>query len=146
MSEEKSNETEFKDLPQAVVQSKRQISIVWIVPIVAILIGGWLAYKAISERGPTITIVFESAEGLEAGKSKIKYKDVDIGQVEKISLSKDLSGVVVTAVLVKQAEQYLTENTRFWIVRARIGATGATGLQRTDDGSARQDRRDHPRH
>lgn len=128
MNEQNIDESIVSDVPEVVVHSKRSFSIVWLVPIVAAIIGGWLVYKAISERGPTITIVFESAEGLEAGKSKIKYKDVDIGQVEKISLSKDLSGVVVTAVLVKQAEQYLTENTRFWIVRARIGATGATGL------------------
>ena len=128
MNEQNIDETIASDVPEVVVHSKKSFSIVWLVPVVAAIIGGWLAYKAISERGPTITIIFKSAEGLEAGKSKIKYKDVDIGQVEKIDLSKDLSGVVVTAVLVKQAEQYLTENTRFWIVRARIGATGATGL------------------
>lgn len=128
MNEQNIDETIVSDVPEVVVHSKKSFSIVWLVPVVAAIIGGWLAYKAISEKGPTITIIFKSAEGLEAGKSKIKYKDVDIGQVEKIDLSKDLSGVVVTAVLVKQAEQYLTENTRFWIVRARIGATGATGL------------------
>jgi paraquat-inducible protein B len=129
MNEQNVDETIVANVPEVAVHSKRTFSIVWLVPVIAAIIGGWLAYKAISERGPTITIVFKSAEGLEAGKSKIKYKDVDIGQVEKIGLSKDLSGVVITAVLVKQAEEYLTENTRFWIVRARIGATGASGLR-----------------
>lgn len=128
MNEQNIDETVVPDVPDVIVHSKKAFSIVWLVPIVAAIIGGWLAYKAISERGPTIIIVFKSAEGLEAGKSKIRYKDVEIGQVEDIGLSKDLSGVVVTAALVKQAEQYLTENTRFWIVRARISASGASGL------------------
>ena len=128
MNEQRIDKTSGMDVPDVAVHSKKTFSIVWLVPIIAAVIGGWLAYKAISERGPTITITFKAAEGLEAGKSKIKYKDVEIGQVEHIGLSKDLSGVVVTAKLVKQAERYLTENTRFWVVRARIGAAGASGL------------------
>jgi len=128
MSEEKNNETQFQDLPQAVVQSKRQISIVWIVPLVAILIGAWLAYKGLSEKGPEVTISFESAEGLEAGKTKVKYKDVELGQVNSIRFSADLSQVLVTAELAKEAEPYLTENTRFWVVRPRVTASGVSGL------------------
>jgi paraquat-inducible protein B len=61
------------------IKQHRSFSIVWIVPVVALLIGAWLAYKAMSEKGPTITITFESAEGLEAGKTKVKYKDVEVG-------------------------------------------------------------------
>ena len=128
MNEEKNTETEFQDLPQAVVQSKRQISIVWIVPIAAILIGGWLAYKGLSEKGPEVTISFESAEGLEAGKTKLKYKDVELGKVQTIRFNEDLSRVLVTAELAKEAEPYLTENTRFWVVRPRVTASGISGL------------------
>jgi len=128
MSEQNKNKPELQDLPQAVVQKKKQISIVWLVPIVAILIGGWLAYKGLSEKGPSVTISFESAEGLEAGKTKLKYKDVDIGQVETIRFNTDLSRVIVTAGLVKEAEPYLTENTRFWVVRPRVTASGVSGL------------------
>jgi paraquat-inducible protein B len=128
MSTETNNETELKDLPQAVVQSKRQISIVWVVPIVAMLIGGWLAYKGLSEKGPIVTISFESAEGLEAGKTKVKYKDVEMGQVETIRFNVDLSRVIVTAELVKEAIPYLTEKTRFWVVRPRVTASGVSGL------------------
>ena len=73
MSEQNRSESNFNDVPEAVVHSKKHFSIVWLVPVVALLIGGWLAYKAISEKGPIITITFESAEGLEAGKTKIKY-------------------------------------------------------------------------
>ena len=128
MSAENNNEMEFQDLPEAVVQSKRQISIVWLIPIVAVLIGGWLAFKGLSERGPTVTISFESAEGLEAGKTQVKYKDVKVGQVETIRFNADLSRVLVTAEMVKEAGPYLTENTRFWVVRPRVTASGVSGL------------------
>jgi paraquat-inducible protein B len=128
MSEQDSTETETQEIPQAMVQRRRQISIVWLVPLVAILIGGWLAYKGLAERGPVVTISFESAEGLEAGKTKVKYKDVDIGQVKSIRFSADLSQVLVTAELVKETEPYLNENTRFWVVRPRVTASGVSGL------------------
>jgi paraquat-inducible protein B len=117
-----------KEAPEAEVAAKRSFSIVWLVPLVAVLIGGWLAYKAYSEKGPTITISFNTAEGLEAGKTKIKYKDVEVGKVETITLGEDISHVVVTAELVKGSEDYLTENTRFWVVRARVAAGQVTGL------------------
>ena len=128
MNEPNSAKTLLADVPDAVVNTKKSFSIVWLVPIVAVLIGGWLAYKAISERGPNITISFKSAEGLEAGKTKIKYKNVEIGQVESIGFNQDLSCVVVTAKLVKGAEKYLSKNARFWVVRAHIEATGVYGL------------------
>jgi len=128
MAEQNTSESRFKDAPEAIVKVRKQFSIVWVVPLVALLIGGWLAFKAISEKGPTITITFKTAEGLEAGKTKIKYKDVEVGQVESITLSKGGSHVIVTAEMVKGAEGRLTENTRFWVERARIGAGGAAGL------------------
>jgi paraquat-inducible protein B len=115
-------------IPEAVVTQRSGISIVWLIPLIAALIGGWLAWKAFSEQGPTITISFKSAEGLEAGKTKIRYKDVEIGQVDTIDLSDDLSHVVVTAKLVKGADEYLTEKTRFWIVRASVRAGQVSGL------------------
>jgi len=128
MAEQNTSESRFKDAPEAVVKVRKQFSIVWVVPLVALLIGGWLAFKAISEKGPTITITFKTAEGLEAGKTKIKYKDVEVGQVQSIDLSEGGSHVIVTAELGKKAEPHLTENTRFWVERARIGAGGASGL------------------
>jgi paraquat-inducible protein B len=113
---------------QAVVQQKRKLSVIWIVPLVALIIGGWLVYKALSEKGPTITISFKTAEGLEAGKTKIKYKDVDIGMVTAIRLSDDLTHVILTAELVSGAEHYLTDQTRFWVVRARLTASEVSGI------------------
>ncbi len=112
----------------AAVQARRRFSIVWIVPLVALVIGGWLAFKAISEKGPTITITFASADGLEAGKTKIKFKDVEIGQVETIALSEDVSKVVVTAKMIKGSEPYLTDQTKFWVVRPRISGGSVSGL------------------
>jgi paraquat-inducible protein B len=85
----------------ATVRTRRGPSLVWIVPIVALLIGAWLGVKAIREQGPTITITFGSAEGLEAGKTRIRYRDVEVGQVEHIGLANDR--VQVTARLIKEA-------------------------------------------
>ena len=115
MSDPKKDVSEFNAVPEAEVRSRKRhfsISVVWIVPLVAVLIGGWLVFKALSEKGPVISITFKSAEGLEAAKTKIKYKDVELGQVETIKLSEDLSEVVVTAEFVKQAESFLSVNTR----------------------------------
>ncbi len=128
MNEQQIEETGASGAAQAVVKPKKSVSIVWIVPLVALLIGGWLVYKAVTEKGPTITITFQNAEGLEAGKTKIKFKDVEVGQVEDIHLSPDLSQVIVTAQLTRDTKDYLSKNTRFWVVRARVGGGGISGL------------------
>src|SRR5256885_3913140 len=118
------------DLPEAVAAPKGRwsLSIVWAIPIVAALAGGWLAFKAISEQGPTITITFKTAEGLEAGKTKIKYKNVDVGEVKQIALSRDASEVVVTAEGGEGGTPYLVEDTGFLGRRARIRAGGGFRL------------------
>lgn len=129
MSNSKNDRSGLESMPEAEVRTtKRRLSIVWMVPLVAVAIGGWLVFKAISEKGPTITITFKSAEGLEAGKTKIKYKDVELGKVGSIALSDDLTQVIVKAELVKQAVNFLSQNTRFWVVRARVAAGGISGL------------------
>jgi paraquat-inducible protein B len=115
-------------IPEAVVTARSGISIVWLIPIVAALIGAWVAYSAFSDVGPTITITFETAEGLVAGKTKVKYKDVDVGLVQDVELGEDLKTVNVTAQMHKGAKKYLTETTRFWVVRARITAGSVSGL------------------
>lgn len=128
MSEEIQGMKDAEQAPQAAVQTKRTFSIVWVVPIIALLIGGGLAYKAMSEKGPTITISFNTAEGLEANKTRIMYKDVEIGKVSGIALSEDLSGVVVTVDMQREAEEFMTEGTQFWVVRARVAAGEVSGL------------------
>jgi paraquat-inducible protein B len=129
MSDQKNDKPELKDLPEPEFRErKHRISIVWLVPLIALAIGGWLVYKAFSEKGPTVTITFKAATGLEAGKTKIKYKDVELGQVTSIDLDDDLAGVTVKAEMAKQAEKFISENTRFWVVRARVAAGAVSGL------------------
>ncbi len=122
-------EPDAPEFSEPVVQArKRQLSLIWLVPVIAALIGGWLIYKTLSEKGPEAVIIFKTAEGIEAGKTKIKFKDVDVGQVTELALTEDLSHVSVKAQFVKGAEAFLTENARFWVVRARVAAYGISGL------------------
>lgn len=117
------------ELPAAVATPRRgKPQLIWIIPLVAVVAGGWLAAKAVLERGPTFTISFKTADGLEAGKTKIKYQDLEIGMIKEIALSKDRSRVVATAELEKDAEDFLVDDTRFWVVRPRITASGVSGL------------------
>ncbi len=114
--------------PEAKISMGRGISIVWLIPVIAALIGGWLAYKTFSERGPLVTIAFKTAGGVDAGKTKVKYKDVVIGEVVDVDLSEGLKEALVSARLVKEAAPYLTTGTRFWVERPRITLQGITGL------------------
>lgn len=118
------------DLPQAKAVEKRRspFSLVWVVPLVALLIGVWLAWRAYSETGPAFTITFKSAEGIEAGKTRIKYKSVDVGTVEALELSPDRSKVIVRARMERHAANLLAEDTRFWVVRPRIAGGNVEGL------------------
>jgi paraquat-inducible protein B len=113
---------------EAKVAERVRPSIVWLIPLVAALVGAFVAWRAYSERGPLITIAFESAEGLEAGKTQIRFKDVEIGLVEQVELAPDLSGVVCSARMVRSADEYLRENTRFWVVKPRVAGGQVTGL------------------
>jgi len=101
---------------------------VWAVPVVALLIAGWLGYRSLSERGPIISISFQAADGVEPDRTTVRYKDVVIGRVEKIGLSPDHSRAVVTARMTREAEPLLRADTTFWVVRPRIGLSGISGL------------------
>lgn len=132
MSENQSDPSdsyESGEMPSVVVTQKPRLSGVWLIPLIAAAVGIYLAYWAWSEQGPEITISFESAEGLEAGTTQLKYKDVEVGRIESVELNEDLSSVIVTASLVNGFSSYLTENTRFWAVRARVSAGEISGLE-----------------
>jgi len=101
---------------------------IWIVPLIALFIAGWLAYQYYRDLGPRITILFETNEGLVAGQSYIKYRNVPVGKVEKITLQKDGEGVVVTARMDKDAIPYLNKSSKFWIVKPEFGLSGVSGL------------------
>jgi paraquat-inducible protein B len=118
------------DPPEPEIVSRRGWlpSLVWVIPLIAALIGIGLVVKSVLEKGPTIDISFISAEGLEPGKTKVKYKDVDIGFVKTIKLAKNHSRVIVEVQLSKEAEDFAVKDSRFWVVRPRIGASGVSGL------------------
>ena len=101
----------------------------WLLPVIAALTAGWLAYKAIAERGPTITITFKSAEGIEPRKTQLKYKNVQVGTVEAVSFAHNLQEVVVTAQISKDFAGHLVEDTRFWVERPRITLRSVSGLE-----------------
>ncbi len=121
---------ERPEIPTAVVAPKAHwsISAIWLLPVVAALIGGFLAWRSYSEKGPTIHISFKTAEGLEPGKTKIKYKSVDVGVVTAIHLSPDRSRVEVDAEMVKDSDPWLVKDTRFWVVRPIIRGGTVEGL------------------
>lgn len=116
------------NLPESNIQPRSKFSIVWLVPLVAVLIGAWIGYKAWSEMGPTITITFKTADNLEAGKTKIKYKNVEIGEVVSIHVNHKTEDVKVTAEMTSDIKPFLTDQTEFWVVRARINASGVSAL------------------
>jgi paraquat-inducible protein B len=108
---------------------RRRLSPIWILPLVAVLVAAWLAYTAFAAKGPVITITFKKVSGLEAGKTQIKYHDIELGVVKRIDPTPDLSHVVVSAQMNKTAEPHLTASTQFWVVRPRLGITSLSNLE-----------------
>src|SRR5215468_12052285 len=122
--------TDRDNLPQATVVPRRRqrISVIWAIPILAAVVAIGIAIQRIMSEGPTITIIFKAAEGVEAGKTFVKYKDVNIGQVTKVQLSPDYSKVELTAKIDKSAAGLMVEDAKFWVVSARITLSGVSGL------------------
>ncbi|HEX7339114.1 MAG TPA: MlaD family protein [Rhodanobacteraceae bacterium] len=114
--------------PDAVKRHRWTVSLIWLVPLIAALIGISLVVTAWIQAGPSIVISFQNAEGLTAGKTEVKYKNVVIGHVRHIDLSKDRSKVLVTVALDKKDASFATEDSRFWVVRPHIGLGGVSGL------------------
>ncbi len=135
MTVEADNQELIDQIPTSSLRKGKGLSIVWLVPLVALVIASWLLYKSWSEKGPQITISFKNADGIDAGSSKIKYKDVEIGAIEAITFSQDMTEVLVKARMEKIAAPYLTDLTRFWIVRPRIAAGQVSGLGTLFSGS-----------
>jgi len=122
-----------KPLPQvpesrSVPKKRTRLSLVWVIPIVAALVGVWVAVARIMSEGPKITIVFKSAEGLEAGKTKIEYNGVEVGLIQTVRLSDDHQQVITTAQMAPKTESFLADDTKFWVVRPRISGANVTGL------------------
>src|SRR5258707_1259222 len=121
---------DLDDLPSAVPARSRwsRLPLIWILPAVVILAGAFVVIHEMVVQGTSIEIRFHNAEDLEANKTKIRYKDVEIGDVRDIHVSKDRKEVIVTALIHRDASEYLVEDTRFWVVRPRVSAAGITGL------------------
>jgi paraquat-inducible protein B len=118
------------DLPRAVADPPRRarLPFVWILPALVIVVAGFVAVQQKLAQGPSIDIYFQGADGIEANKTKIRYKDVDIGDVTNIHVSKDRKKVVVTARIHRDAREYLVQDTRFWVVRPRFAGGSISGL------------------
>jgi len=109
-------------------KKRTRLSLVWVIPIVAAAAGVWVAVTRVLSEGPAITIVFKSAEGLEAGKTRIEYNGVEVGTVDTIRLSDDHKTVITTAKMEPKTEGFLVEDTKFWVVRPRISGANVSGL------------------
>jgi paraquat-inducible protein B len=103
-------------------------SLIWLIPLLAAIIGATQVVTWLLDKGPSITVSFATGEGLEAGKTKVKVKEVDIGQVTKVTLGPDGNRVLATIQMAKEADRFTAADTRFWVVRPQIGTSGVTGL------------------
>jgi paraquat-inducible protein B len=122
-------------VPTASTHRRRRISLIWLVPLVTALIAGWLAWDTFSKRGPTIVVSFDTAEGLQAGQSQLKFRDVTMGTVKAIKVAPDLSKVLVTVETVREAAPLLTDKTIFWVVKPQLFAGNVQGLDTLLSGS-----------
>lgn len=116
------------DLPRAQVTTSRRLSVVWLLPLIAAFVGGWLVYDTYTKRGPVITISFHRGDGIEADKTELRFKSVRIGKVTEVRIADDLQSVITVARIDKHFAPQLGEGARFWVVRPRVGARGVSGL------------------
>lgn len=117
------------DIRPARARSAPRLSLVWIVPLVALGVSLWAAWQSYADRGTLITISFENASGVVAGETKVKYRDVDVGEVEAVEFSEGLTDVLVHARIDKTVAPFLDDDAQFWVVRPDVSVRGITGLE-----------------
>ena len=115
--------------------TKTGISAIWIVPLVALIFGGYLVVKAYMDKGVDIIVHFETAEGIIPGKTEIKYKGLPAGLVKSVSLDESLESVSVKIEMVKRTKPMLTKETIFWVVRPEVSLSGVSGLETLTSGN-----------
>jgi paraquat-inducible protein B len=122
---------DIHDLPEPEQRQRHRwsISLIWLVPIAAAVAGLVLVVRTYLQEGPTVSISFETAEGLEAGKTEVRYKNVVVGKVRRITLSRDRSHVAAVVDLNKDASQLAVDDSRFWVERPRVGINGISGIE-----------------
>jgi paraquat-inducible protein B len=130
MSDDDTTPARAPELPAPRIARRRDWmpSLIWLIPVVAALVGITLVARILIDRGPEIVVSFKTAEGLEAGKTAVRYKDVQIGVVQSLQLARDRSQVRVTLQLNKDAEAFTAKDTRYWVVRPRLDTSGISGL------------------
>ncbi len=123
------------DIAEPVVHRRSAPSVVWLIPVVTALVGAWLIYTTLADQGPVATISFKTAEGIEVGKTAVKYKSMDIGVVEGMQFGEGFANVVLTVQFSKGMDSFLRRNTRFWVVKPQLSVRGVTGLETLISGS-----------
>ncbi|MCX4024908.1 MCE family protein [Endozoicomonas sp. SM1973] len=116
-------------LPEPIISQKKGISPIWLLPFIALLIGGWIIYKGIRDAGVDIVIQFESGSGIVAGKTEVLFRGLRAGVVKKVVITDDLSAVDAVIEMDAKTESLLTENTQFWLVKPRISVAEVSGLE-----------------
>jgi len=124
-----------KKLPKAVVKPINKISTIWLIPLVALIIGAWMLIDQWQKQGPLITIKFATAQGISKNESLIKLKNITVGKVVDIKLTNDLDGVIISARLNKKVSKLITNNSQFWVVKPRISLNNVSGLSTILSGS-----------
>jgi len=121
----------MSDLPKAKTRPASNWSAIWVLPLIALIIGGWLGWRAYSQQGIEIQVRFESGEGIQVNKTEVVYKGMTVGKVKTLALDDEGSnrGVIATIEMNKDVEQYLKTNTRFWLVKPSVSLAGITGLE-----------------
>jgi len=117
-----------EELPRARVRRRRLFRLIWVVPVAALAVAGWLIFQHLRTLGPEIRITFSDGAGLRAGQTPVRYRGVAIGEVSRVELAPDQKHVVVYARLVRSATSIAREGTTFWIVRPQVGWGNVTGL------------------
>ncbi|MGF6154297.1 MlaD family protein [Pseudomonas fluorescens] len=119
------------DLPKAKTRPASNWSAIWVLPLIALMIGGWLGWRAYNETGIEVQVRFESGEGIQANKTEVVYKGMPVGKVKSLTLDDEgkTRGVIATIEMNKDVEQYLRTSTRFWLVKPSVTLAGITGLE-----------------
>ncbi|MDA0767937.1 MAG: MlaD family protein [Verrucomicrobia bacterium] len=121
-------EEETPQIAQPEVRLSRRLSVVWVVPVLALLLGGWLVFRHFSEQGPLVRVDFKTAEGIVKGKTEVRCRSVRVGVVESVRLADDLNSVKVMIRMDPEAEELIRERSRFWVVRPRVSGASISGL------------------
>ncbi len=115
-------------MDEAVVRKQRRISSIWIIPGLALLLGAWMLFNAIVNADPVVEVRFDTADGIVAGRTKVKARNIEIGLVERVRLSEDFESVIVSLRIERESQELLKEDTLFWVARPRIGLGGISGV------------------